>query len=165
MLVLTRHVHQSIVIGHDVVVTVLEVRGDQVRLGITAPKDIQVHREEVFVALTAANRQAATSAADLDVLKELSGGPATARPPASTPPANTASPSNASGATAAAPPYRPRPAPRRPALRRPARPRRTPPAGAPPLHAAHRGKASAASARRHWQLGTGRQGASSWHPV
>ena len=79
MLVLTRHVHQSIVIGHDVVVTVLEVRGDQVRLGITAPKEIQVHREEVFVALTAANRQAATSAAELDVLKGLSGG---AVPPA-----------------------------------------------------------------------------------
>ena len=56
MLVLTRHVHQSIVIGHDVVVTVLEVRGDQVRLGITAPKEVQVHREEVFAALTAANR-------------------------------------------------------------------------------------------------------------
>ena len=57
MLVLTRHVHQSIVIGQDVVVTVLEVRGDQVRLGITAPKDIQVHREEVFAALNAANRE------------------------------------------------------------------------------------------------------------
>src|ERR1700685_1302017 len=71
MLVLTRHVHQSLVIGHDVVVTVLEVRGDQVRLGITAPKDIQVHREEVFAALTAANRQAATSASELDVLKGL----------------------------------------------------------------------------------------------
>ncbi len=61
MLVLTRHVHQSIVIGHDVVVTVLEVRGDQVRLGITAPKEVQVHREEVFAALTAANRHGATS--------------------------------------------------------------------------------------------------------
>ena len=72
MLVLTRHVHQSIVIGHDVVVTVLEVRGDQVRLGITAPKDIQVHREEVFAALTAANRQAATSASELELLKGLS---------------------------------------------------------------------------------------------
>jgi carbon storage regulator len=71
VLVLTRHVHQSIVIGHDVVVTVLEVRGDQVRLGITAPKEIQVHREEVFVALTAANRQAATSASELDALNEL----------------------------------------------------------------------------------------------
>ena len=75
MLVLTRHVHQSIVIGHDVIVTVLEVRGDQVRLGITAPKDIQVHREEVFAALTAANRQAATSASELEVLKELGAEP------------------------------------------------------------------------------------------
>lgn len=74
MLVLTRHVHQSIVIGHDVVVTVLEVHGDQVRLGITAPKEIQVHREEVFAALTAANRQAATSAttsSELEALKVL----------------------------------------------------------------------------------------------
>ncbi|HTV10790.1 MAG TPA: carbon storage regulator CsrA [Acidimicrobiales bacterium] len=74
MLVLTRHVHQSIVIGHDVVVTVLEVRGDQVRLGITAPKDIQVHREEVFAALSAANRQAATSVADLELLKTINVG-------------------------------------------------------------------------------------------
>ncbi len=75
MLVLTRHVHQSIVIGHDVVVTVLEVRGDQVRLGITAPKDVQVHREEVFAALTAANRQAATSSVELQVLSELADAP------------------------------------------------------------------------------------------
>lgn len=71
MLVLTRHVHQSIVIGHDVVVTVLEVRGDQVRLGITAPKEIQVHREEVFAAVTAANRQSAISVSEIEVLTEL----------------------------------------------------------------------------------------------
>jgi carbon storage regulator len=71
VLVLTRHVHQSIVIGHDIVVTVLEVRGDQVRLGITAPKEVQVHREEVFAALFAADREAATSATELEVLSEL----------------------------------------------------------------------------------------------
>ena len=76
MLVLTRHVRQSIVIGHDIVVTVLDVRGDQVRLGITAPKEVQVHREKVFAALTAANRQssnrqAATSAAELNVVSDL----------------------------------------------------------------------------------------------
>ena len=71
MLVLTRHVHQSIVIGHDVVVTVLEVRGDQVRLGITAPKEIQVHREEVFAAITAANRQSAISVSEIEVLTAL----------------------------------------------------------------------------------------------
>jgi carbon storage regulator len=71
VLVLTRHVHQSIVIGHDVVVTVLEVRGDQVRLGITAPKEIQVHREEVFAAVTAANRQSAISVSEIEVLTDL----------------------------------------------------------------------------------------------
>ena len=51
MLVLTRHANQSIMIGADVVVTVLEVRGDQVRLGISAPRSVDVHREEIFVAL------------------------------------------------------------------------------------------------------------------
>ena len=60
MLVLTRRANQSIVIGHDVVVTVLEVRGDQVRLGIRAPRSVDVHREEVFLELTKANRSAAS---------------------------------------------------------------------------------------------------------
>ena len=58
MLVLTRRADQSIMIGHDVVVTVLEVRGDQVRLGIKAPREIDVHREEVFAASQNANRAA-----------------------------------------------------------------------------------------------------------
>ena len=60
MLVLTRRANQSIMIGHDIVVTVLEVRGDQIRIGIRAPREIDVHREEVFRQLQAANRQAAS---------------------------------------------------------------------------------------------------------
>jgi carbon storage regulator len=48
MLVLTRRVNERIVIGDDVTVTVLEVRGDQVRLGIDAPRDVRVFREEVL---------------------------------------------------------------------------------------------------------------------
>jgi carbon storage regulator len=48
VLVLTRRKNQSIVIGDDVVVTVLEVKGDQIRLGITAPREIQVYREELL---------------------------------------------------------------------------------------------------------------------
>jgi len=56
MLVLTRHLNQSIMIGDDVIVTVLEVRGDQVRLGIAAPRSVDVHREEVFVALRKARQ-------------------------------------------------------------------------------------------------------------
>jgi carbon storage regulator len=51
VLVLTRRANESIVIGQDIVVTVLEVRGDQVRIGIDAPRDVQVHRQEVFDAL------------------------------------------------------------------------------------------------------------------
>ena len=49
MLVLTRRANQRIMIGRDVVITVLEVRGDQVRLGIRAPRSVEVHREEVFL--------------------------------------------------------------------------------------------------------------------
>jgi len=60
LLVLTRRANQSIMIGSDVVVTVLEVRGDQVRIGIDAPRSISVHREEVFRELEAANRAAAS---------------------------------------------------------------------------------------------------------
>ena len=56
MLVLTRRANQSIMIGHEIVVTVLEVRGDQVRLGIKAPRSIDVHREEIFAQLQQANR-------------------------------------------------------------------------------------------------------------
>src|SRR5258706_12976655 len=59
VLVLTRRANQSIMIGHEIVVTVLEVRGDQVRLGIKAPRSIDVHREEIFAQLQQAEREAA----------------------------------------------------------------------------------------------------------
>lgn len=55
MLVLTRRKNQSIMIGGDIIVTVLEVRGDQIRLGITAPRDVHVYREELLAALTDAD--------------------------------------------------------------------------------------------------------------
>lgn len=55
MLVLTRRKNQSIVIGDNIVVTVLEVKGDQIRLGITAPRNVQVYREELLAALKDAN--------------------------------------------------------------------------------------------------------------
>lgn len=74
MLVLTRRANQSIIIGDDVVVTVLEVRGDQVRIGITAPRDVTVHREEVYRALHEANTDAATdvlNAASSESIKEM----------------------------------------------------------------------------------------------
>ena len=48
MLVLTRKVNQSIIIGDSIEVVVLEVRGEQVRIGIKAPRDVEVHRKEIF---------------------------------------------------------------------------------------------------------------------
>jgi carbon storage regulator len=48
MLILTRRVGESVVIGEDVTVTVLGVKGNQVRIGINAPKNVSVHREEIF---------------------------------------------------------------------------------------------------------------------
>lgn len=48
MLVLTRKLHQSIMIGDEIEVVVLEVRGEQVRLGIRAPKNVTVHRKEIY---------------------------------------------------------------------------------------------------------------------
>ena len=59
MLVLTRKLHQSIVIGDGIEIVVLDVRGEQVRIGIKAPKDVAVHRKEVFDQIQEANLDAA----------------------------------------------------------------------------------------------------------
>jgi carbon storage regulator len=48
MLILTRRVGETLMIGNDVTVTVLAVKGNQVRIGISAPKDVEVHREEIY---------------------------------------------------------------------------------------------------------------------
>ena len=61
MLILTRRVGESIVVGDDIVITVFEVRGDSVRIGIEAPRTVKVHREEVYNELQAANEQAVAS--------------------------------------------------------------------------------------------------------
>lgn len=63
MLVLSRRPQQSLLIGHDVVITVLEVNGDTVRIGISAPPEVQIHREEVYRDLQRSNREAAASPA------------------------------------------------------------------------------------------------------
>ncbi len=59
MLVLSRQRDESIIIGDNVVVTVVDVRGDKVKLGIEAPLEVSVHRREVYEAIRRENQQAA----------------------------------------------------------------------------------------------------------
>jgi carbon storage regulator len=61
MLVLTRRLNQSIKIGDDIEITVIEVRGDQVRLGVSAPRDVAVHRKEVYLQIQQENLAAASA--------------------------------------------------------------------------------------------------------
>jgi len=60
MLVLSRRAGESVVVGDDVTVTILEVRGDVVRVGIDAPRSVKVHRAELLEELAASNQQAAS---------------------------------------------------------------------------------------------------------
>lgn len=64
MLVLTRKVNQSIVIGDEIEVIVLEVRGEQVRIGVRAPKSITVHRKEIYEQIRQENLSAASVSTD-----------------------------------------------------------------------------------------------------
>lgn len=82
MLVLSRKVGERLLIGDDIVVTILDSRGDGVRIGIDAPRSLKVHRAEVIEAVTAANKEAlaAPAVSEEQVLDLL---PPPPRPPAS----------------------------------------------------------------------------------
>jgi carbon storage regulator len=56
MLILTRRVNEALMVGDEVTVTVLGVKGDQVRIGINAPRDVGVHREEIYERIQAEKR-------------------------------------------------------------------------------------------------------------
>ena len=68
MLILTRRLDERIVIGEDIEISILEIHGDQVKLGVTAPRDVKVFRREVFDAIRAENRAAASSSVDIPAL-------------------------------------------------------------------------------------------------
>lgn len=76
MLVLSRHRDESIIIGDDIVITIVDIRGDKVRLGITAPTRIAVHRKEVYDAITRENEHASRiDSADVAELARRAGAP------------------------------------------------------------------------------------------
>ncbi len=68
MLILARRLNEQIVIGDDIRVSVVDIRGDQVKLGIEAPRSVKVYRQEVYDAIQAENREAAQSATALPSL-------------------------------------------------------------------------------------------------
>ena len=75
MLVLTRQRNESIMIGDNIEVTLLEVRGDKVRLGIRAPVDVRIFRKEVYEAIQAENLAASQAAqTDLKSIEQLLAG-------------------------------------------------------------------------------------------
>ena len=61
MLILSRKINEKIMIGEDISVSIIEIRGDQVRIGVDAPKTVKVFRREVFDAIKAENKAAAES--------------------------------------------------------------------------------------------------------
>jgi carbon storage regulator len=58
--VLTRKKDQSIIINENIEITILEVQGDQVKVGINAPRDVSIHRKEVFIQISQENKRAAS---------------------------------------------------------------------------------------------------------
>ena len=73
MLVLTRKPGERLMIGDNIVLTVVEVKGDNIRIGIDAPREVKVYRGEIYDAIVAENRQAAlaTDLTGLDKLKTV----------------------------------------------------------------------------------------------
>jgi carbon storage regulator len=145
VLVLTRRAGESIVIGDDVRVVVLDVRGDTVRLGIDAPRSVQVHRAEVYAEVQAANAAAVSSSTEdlgsvatrlARMVRPASG----TRRPHGAAPAPEATPSSPAGpvppaqapAPAPAPVPAPSPAPAVPPTPSPAQDPAPPPPPGPP---------------------------------
>ena len=65
MLVLTRKLNEAIQIGENIEVKIVGIEGDQIKLGITAPKEIDVHRKEIYLQIQAENKQALNNQLDL----------------------------------------------------------------------------------------------------
>ena len=70
MLALARKVNESIMIGNDIEITVLEIKGDQIKLGVKAPKSVPIYRKELYVQIQEENKQAG-GAVDVEALRGL----------------------------------------------------------------------------------------------
>lgn len=73
MLALSRKENESIMIGSEIEITVLEIKGDQVKIGIKAPKSVSIYREEIYQQIQQANKEAAGSVSTAESLTKLFG--------------------------------------------------------------------------------------------
>lgn len=71
MLALSRKINESIMIGNDIEITLLEIKGDQVKLGISAPKSVPIYRKEIYLQIQESNREASQTSASDEILKKL----------------------------------------------------------------------------------------------
>ncbi len=70
MLALSRKKNEALVINNDIEITILDIRGDQVKIGISAPKEVPIYRKEVYLQIQEANKEA-MNADNLEALKDL----------------------------------------------------------------------------------------------
>lgn len=71
MLALTRKLNESIVIGNDIEISILEIKGDQVKIGISAPKSVPIYRKEIYLQIQEANKEAVDSEITADKIRNL----------------------------------------------------------------------------------------------
>lgn len=71
MLALSRKINESIMIGHDIEITVLEIKGEQVKIGINAPKSVPLYRKEIYMQIQEANKEAVSTETSPEELKKL----------------------------------------------------------------------------------------------
>ncbi len=71
MLALSRKINESIMLGNDIEITVLEIKGDQVKIGINAPKSIPIYRKEIYLQIQEENRTAASEQIDTATVNKL----------------------------------------------------------------------------------------------
>ncbi|MDE6617181.1 MAG: carbon storage regulator CsrA [Lachnospiraceae bacterium] len=71
MLALARKLNQSIIIGNNIEITLLEIKGDQIKVGINAPKSVPIYRKEIYEQIQEENKKAAQAKVDMGSLKNL----------------------------------------------------------------------------------------------
>lgn len=71
MLALSRKQNEAIIVGNDIEITILEIKGEQVKIGINAPKSVPVYRKELYVQIKDANKEAIEQAGAIETLKGL----------------------------------------------------------------------------------------------